>query len=564
MRTPKALYPQAREVYICELENCPICGGRLVTCDYRSGRKTVQTLTSVKAVAYQARRCAAVECEGRGMRWGSARWQQLAPQYCTYGYDVIAQIGWQRQTYRQRFEEVHTGLRDMGVQISETHVRTLYHESYLPLLACDERKRWDELLEVSKTSGLIVSLDGLAPEGGEAQLWIIRELQTGMTLRSGWLSKQDQDTFEAFLQPIVEAELEVIAVLSDKEAGLLPAVALVFPQAKHGLCQMHYLKNAADPLAAADEAMKRRLRAAVREEVGELIRDEGGESPGVLTVTGLIPTPSAHEGPAPPLASIEGEREAVVTDLMRRVRYLLTLKGRPPLRLAGVETADRLREVMDYLEAFIAHVPEPRLLHLRQGLHKALASIAEDYDTLHQASDWLHQIADLLDPDGKPPRTGDAVKSEFFTLLDDLRQQSQDDPVLAPFALHIDKVSRRYAPGLFHTYDLPALPRTNNDRESEFRDLKRRLLSSTGQKGATRRILQRSGAWELIPRPSSFAATFAALSGVNLDAFQRERQRLRTHRARFKLHTRSTRLAQKQLAQLLERWRRLPSRASPV
>jgi hypothetical protein len=36
---------------------------------------------------------------------------------------------------------------------------------------------------------LIIALDGLAPEGGEPQLWFIRELTSGLTLRSGWLSQ---------------------------------------------------------------------------------------------------------------------------------------------------------------------------------------------------------------------------------------------------------------------------------------------------------------------------------------------------------------------------------------
>ena len=69
-------------------------------------------------------------------------------------------------------------------------MRHLYHERYLPLLACHERQYLAELQAVSQQSGLILSLDGLAPEGGEPQLWAVRELQLGLTLRSGWLSQR--------------------------------------------------------------------------------------------------------------------------------------------------------------------------------------------------------------------------------------------------------------------------------------------------------------------------------------------------------------------------------------
>jgi|GEM_PF-5751088 len=47
--------------------------------------------------------------------------------------------------------------------------------------------------------------------------------------------------------------------------------------------------------------------------------------------------------------------------------------------------------------------------------------------------------------------------------------------------------------------NLPGLPRSNNGRESEFRDLRRQMLPTTGQVGAVKRLLLREGAWELIP-----------------------------------------------------------------
>ena len=127
----------------------------------------------------------------------------------------------------------------------------------------------------------------------------MRELQTGLTLRSGWLSLQDQATFADFLQPIADQGWRVVAVMSDKQTGLEPAVPQVFPTARHAFCQTHYFKNAAATVAAADETMKVTLRQGVRAEVGDLIRGEGGTAqPGVLTVTGLVPSPLAAT-PAP-------------------------------------------------------------------------------------------------------------------------------------------------------------------------------------------------------------------------------------------------------------------------
>jgi hypothetical protein len=562
MKTPKEYYQKKPIVYTFELDTCPDCGGPL-NIAYTSKAKTVQTMEGVLSIAHRPRYCPNVSCGRPAAQCISARWQHSAPRYCTYGYDVIAQIGWQRQVYHQRFAAIQQALQ-AHLQISETEVRLLYHERYLPLLACRERQYLGELQAVAEHRGLLLSLDGLAPEGGEAQLWVVRELQLGLTLRSGWLSQQDQETFVNFLQPIADLGLRVQAVLSDKQRGLEPAIPVVFPEAKHALCQTHYFQNAAASVAEEDQAMKVTLRQAVRQEVGELLRREKVEQPGVLTVTGLLPTPiaapPAPEEPEETAASqaVEQEHEAIVTDLVRRVRYLLTLKGRPPFRLAGLEMYERLTEVRTCLDTLLAHRREQRLVELQRGLLHALTAAQHDYSELRLAADWLEDIADLLDPEGKPTRSGAQIRQDLFSFLDDIDLESQDVPRLQRFAAQIRKTTSNYAPGLFHCYDIAGLPRTNNERESEFRDLNRRLLSTTGQRGLAKRIIQREGAWELIPRPDSLRDTIAALSHVDPAEFAQERERLRTHRARFRLHTRSPKRARTQLNQLAQRWQALP------
>jgi hypothetical protein len=86
-----------------------------------------------------------------------------------------------------------------------------------------------------------------------------------------------------------------------------------------------------------------------------------------------------------------------------------------------------------------------------------------------------------------------------------------------------------------------------------------RLLRATGQKGLSRRIIQREGAWELIPHPDSLPATLQAISQVSPQEFHLDRSHLRLHRTRFKFHTRSSKQAQRQLLQLEQRWLALPA-----
>jgi len=578
MRTSKGLCRTSPTIYQCELGTCPQCHQPLSAAHYVNGRKTVQTMTQVLTIGYRPKVCANPACPGPSVTWPSATWQRIAPKGCTYGYDVIARIGWERQKGQERFEAIQAHL-EPWVEISESHVRNLYHLKYLPLVACHERQHLAELKQISRLTGLSLGFDGLMPVGGEPQLWVVRELQTGWTVRSGWLNRQDEDAFVEFLQPIADLGLRVTALMSDKQAALVSAAAIVFPHAWHGFCQVHYFKNAAEPVADADEAMKKTLRQEVRSDLGAVLRPKSPENTGVLTVTGLLPSPvvalrvnaaspTPEETATPPgesqsPTSTAAEREGIIQDVLQRVRYLLTLKGRPPFRLAGVETFERLQEVKRCLNQLIRHDPEPRLVRVRDGLRRALQVVRRDYTHLRQAADWLEQIAEILDPDGQPARTGAQVQAEWQKFLDQIEAESQASSPLQEWAEKILKVSASYAPGLFHTYDVPGLPRTNNDRESEFRDLTRRLLSTTGQVGAAKRLVLREGAWELIPGPGSLSETIQAISQVDYNEFLQEQQRVLIHRRRFRLHTRSAQQSDAQLKQLVKRWKALPAASGP-
>lgn len=562
MRTPKRLYPDERIIYKPELLTCPHCEGPLMLCDYLAWDKTVQTLEGVLSIGSRPAFCAKPSCAGHSMRLLSAEGQQLAPRGCTYGYDVLARIGWLRQERRDTYSELRAELTGQ-VHISTSHIRYLYQQVYLPLLACHERQSQHSLADVAgKHGGLIIGLDGLAPEGGEAQLWFIRELQSGLSLRSGWLSRFDQATFEAFLRPLAGLAEPILAVVSDKQKGLPEAVATVLPQACHHFCHAHYLKNLAEPLAEADSAFTVELRKAVRAEVGTLIRTEtltATSQTAVLTVTGLLPdaAPTPEDPPAAPVASDMADTvvaDAIVTQLLRHTRYLLTLKGRPPLRLVGIEVYQRLQNVAALSQQLLAQRHNSRLAVLSQGLQAALAPFAAEYHELQQGASWLRDIDHLLQPTDGSPATGQEVAHQLRTYLDGLLAQANCAPQLAAFRSHLHKVSASYWPGLFHCYNIAGLPRTNNNLESHFRDTQRRLLRTSGQRGQTRRTLQRIGAWELLSRPSTEAQRLAALRQIPFSQFAQEQDRFQRHQERFRLHTRSSRRLMTQFDHLREQW----------
>jgi hypothetical protein len=565
MRTPKRLYAHERIIYQPELLTCPHCGDLLVLCNYLAWDKTVQRLDGVLSVASRPGCCRHATCAGSRMRLLSAKGQRIALPGSTYGYDVLVRIGWRRQEYRATYREIHAELASQ-VCISESHVGYLYQQVYLPLLACHERQHRDHLAQIAQQQGgLIVALDGLAPQGGEPQIWFIRELSSGLTLRSGWLCQQDQPTFEAFLEPLKSLEWPILAVLSDKQTGLVPAVATVLPHSRYQFCQAHYLRNLAEPLAEADAAFKMALRKTVREQIGDVIRQEPRTAPGhagVLTVTGLLPSPLAQPmAPAsqspPPRDTLPVPASAadeVIPQLWRHTRYLLTLKGRPPFRLAGMETYERLQNVARLSLDLLATRYESRLAQLYQGLQSALAPLAQTYQEFRQGAAWLRDIASILEPSPAHPLSAAHVAGQLRGYLDTVLRLPDVTPTLYEFRRHLAKVSRSYWPGLFHCYDVPGVPRTNNDLESRFRDTGRRLLRTTGQKGLTQRTLQRQGAWELLPCPPTEAQLLGALDQIPPEDLAQERQRFAEHRQRFRLQTRSLRQTQRQFDRLRQKW----------
>ena len=142
--------------------------------------------------------------------------------------------------------------------------------------------------------------------------------------------------------------------------------------------------------------------------LGVLIRAEKPtEAPqsNVLTVTGLLPDdpPAAAEPESPdPASSVAPTSDTaladeVVTHVLRHTRYLLTLKGRPPSRLAGIETYQRLQGVIALTEELLNHRCDPRMARLSQGLRIALLPFTCEYRDLQRGATWLRDIPSALE-----------------------------------------------------------------------------------------------------------------------------------------------------------------------
>jgi len=103
---------------------------------------------------------------------------------------------------------------------------------------------------------------------------------------------------------------------------------------------------------------------------------------------------------------------------------------------------------------------------------------------------------------------------------------------LAPAVDRFRTVTASYAPGLFHCYDVPHLPPTNNALEQCFGAVRYHERRATGRKGASPGLVVR-GAVRVVAALAArhHACDASALRPTDLVAWQALRQQLQTRHA---------------------------------
>jgi hypothetical protein len=95
----------------------------------------------------------------------------------------------------------------------------------------------------------------------------------------------------------------------------------------------------------------------------------------------------------------------------------------------------------------------------------------------------VHQAARLLENEDELP--GSEVRRRMEDLLAEMRADQAIAGPLQPAVAHFLKASASYWPGLFHCYDIPGLPRTNNDQEQYFGSARYHQRRASGRVHAT-------------------------------------------------------------------------------
>jgi hypothetical protein len=310
--------------YRPEVTACPHCGAAL-RWSHPVWAKPIQFLSGPEHVTNLGYRCSDPACAYARSVYRSARAEARQVRGHGYGLEVIVHIGSLRFREHRTREEIWRQLHEAyALAITERHVQHLL-EVYLALLRASEEDLEARLGPVADAhGGLLLALDGLQPEQGNEQLWVVRELYSGAVVAAAHLQQASAPCLVPLLRPVQQTGLPVLGVVSDAQQSVRRAVAEVFPGVPHQLCQYHALREATEPLWEADRhllvAVKKELRAL--REVEERTRQRAAE----------------REAAGQPPDPIEGVVLATVLALRQVVRE----RGTQPLDFGALRVLDQL------------------------------------------------------------------------------------------------------------------------------------------------------------------------------------------------------------------------------
>ena len=316
MRTVKDNRNLPKRYYRPEQERCPHCEWKLKRC-YTLWSKYLTTLEGRLHVFSQGYRCSNPECPEPQTIYRSAEAETLSVPECSYGLDVIVEVGYQRFWLRRTIQEIHRSL-EARVPISERQVLNLL-ANFLALLRTAQPAKVAKLhAQWQALGGLVLSMDGMQPEKGSPALYVVREVQLDVTLVAEILETGDHQTLATeLLEPIQGWGLPVKGIISDAQESIRMAVVQVWPGKPHQNCQFHCLKEAGRPTFEADRAMKTQLKKQLR---GRLNRAR-------QAIQGLPET-----DPYRP----------VLLKYVRYLRFTLLIGGLAPFELGGLRMVQQL------------------------------------------------------------------------------------------------------------------------------------------------------------------------------------------------------------------------------
>ncbi|TMC17139.1 MAG: transposase [Chloroflexi bacterium] len=334
MKEAKKYENVIRRFYRPEIYKCPECGKSLKRAVTISER-TVVTLRGVIKLIHGGYRCLNQECGAKGRTYRSAAADALALPRMIFGLDIVILAGQLRLGEHQTLDEVHVQLserlRPLGVSISRREIMNLFDDFSALLRAASDAKQDKEWMkEVEKNTGIIVSIDGIKPDGGNEKVYLVRDALTGRLLNAENVRESSVDRLKQVLAPVVSLGISVLGTISDAQESEIMALSQLWPDVPHQTCQFHALREASRAGFQEDSEMRAQMRKDLVPKVREVQKQIAAQ------------VEQVSEAEAKQLKALDTYALGVQTALNR--------KGKLPFDYAGIEASEALDDVAASLE----------------------------------------------------------------------------------------------------------------------------------------------------------------------------------------------------------------------
>jgi hypothetical protein len=160
------------------------------------------------------------------------------------------------------------------------------------------------------------------------------------------------------------------------------------------------------------------------------------------------------------------------------------------------------------------------------ALTKHRLPFATQVERYRRQRQWLIDLEHLLDPERDPPKSSASVRQAVDDYLIALTTRHTHDAEDQRVADHIHQIFRSFWWGLFTCYDVPGLPRTNNELERFMRQIKMGYRRVSGRKNVHDFIIRYGAYAALVDSSESLDELLTRLAEVDQEAFLQERKRL--------------------------------------
>jgi hypothetical protein len=311
-----------RVSYRPEQQACPMCQSPLKRA-HIVWRKQMIFSHGEQRVTSWAYRCSQAACPNATQDFRSVQAEKLHLRQRRFSRELIVRVGHQHFWQHQTMYEIHAWLTQaLQLPICERHVANLFAD-FLALLRAAHPAQLRRKLHA--LSGLVIGVDGMQPEKGNHCLYLVRELQCGVTLLAEHLEESSQEALRVQIFEPLTAFAQALGlrwegVVSDAQESLRLAIAQTLQGVPYQVCQTHCLREAGKLTFEGDRAMKTALKRSFRYALPRLRRR---------------------------MQALPGEDpfRAVLLDYVSVLRGLLLAGGVAPFQLGGLHVFEALEDL---------------------------------------------------------------------------------------------------------------------------------------------------------------------------------------------------------------------------